>query len=244
MSEPHKKSIESKIRQADEQRKDASRREENVRKEIDSITRSAMSSMGLGSESRPSHPLMHGFEPSLSIPQKTSQWLTCRSENGSLYYANKVTGLSQWEKPIEFGPLAEPRPEVPAPKSSAPPPPRPKSAAPPPRPKASAPNRKHDIPKEAGDASLLASAFLPAEPEVVEGGITDATTGFGSWGVVQDSKIKLEDIDPREMSMNLIISKQPTPAFELSFMSEAGASSEFRRPAGAKRIKRRPIEDD
>ena len=190
ISDFHKASVNRKIREADEGKKKDLKDEKDVLKQLERINKAAEAAMSrdgiaIGS-SRSAHPLQNDLEVTRHKPQKECEWFACRTEDGKLYYANRVTSVTQWEKPVELGGVVRPPNPEPASTTAAGPtsttpsaaPPRPVSAAPPPRPKVAIPKRPTQAPtKPAGNAALLTS-LLVEEPE---GPRTDPSTGFGEW---------------------------------------------------------------
>ena len=189
ISDLHKASVNRKIREADEGKKKDLKDEKDVLKQLERINKAAEAAMSrdgiaIGS-SRSAHPLHNDLEVTHHKPQKECDWFACRTEEGKLYYANRVTCVTQWDKPVELG--GGVRPPNPEPASTtaagtasiqAAAPPRPVSAAPPPRPKAAVPKRPTQAPtKPAGNAALLTSLLV----EETEAPRTDPSTGFGEW---------------------------------------------------------------
>ena len=209
-SDVHKNNVQAKIRQADEAKKQELAKERAAKAEIDKITKAAEEAMKHGPSTVPksAHPLTQGYEIAYEKPQLEKTWQTCRSEDGKLYYYNRVTGQTQWTKPPELngiGPAisrVEPSSSAPIsgqvppprPKTSAAPPPRPKTgAAPPPRPKTAAPKPRQDTKPVEGDSKLLTSVMIEAERDTR----IDPTTGFGEWeDVVADSNPDQDGSEP------------------------------------------------
>lgn len=103
-------------------------------------------------------------------PSHDHGWFACRAEDGNVYYANRLTGASQWEKPLELG---KPSSVVlsPSPEATRAAPPRPVAKT-----VASRPVTAR-VSKE-GNTDLLKSAMKrPVDPD----------TGFGDWEPVVDN---------------------------------------------------------
>ena len=254
----HKANVNKKIREASEDQARSGKESETVKAQLELINRAAEAAMsGRGPTS--GHPLNPHFEPTVSKVQKESQWMVCRSEQGRIYYSNKVTGVSQWNKPVELGGVAD-SVEVQAvvPKfeqaiSAIAPPPRPKSSAPPPRPKALAdPPRPKPAVAAVGDAKLLSGVMLSSsdamkqdpsgQPKPLVPKDHDATTGFGEW----------EEASPREVVEAEVESEtsefetRPLPAREVKRFEFTGRSDDiasFKRPV-TKRARRITKESD
>ena len=240
-SEVHKRSIERKIREADSQKKEDSRRDKVARKEVEKITRMAEASMGSGTIARHADHVVFGLDPSVVGPQKSSSWLTCRSENGRLYFVNKITGISQWENPED--PESGSKPDV-NPEVRSIPLPRPKSALPPPRPKSSATTKRLNEDAKLGDQSLLASAFKGPMQEEMVSRKSDATTGFGEWEEVEENHVGVGESLKGDESVLERIDKSIKFMKRFEFTGDDdGDLSSFRRPV-TKKIKRRSVEED
>ena len=189
----HKANVQKKIREADALATKSRLEADAVRRELNRASEAAEASMH-GSVS--SHPLQSGFDVEISRPQAESVWITCRTVEGRVYYANKLTGASQWNKPVELGGIAEtPKPEAPTevPQAAGPPKPRTVAAAPP-RPKTGAvkpppkPLPKNVTQTEASKTmeSLMVSEREKADDDLRQG--ADPSTGFGEWESVTDDR--------------------------------------------------------
>ena len=177
-SSVHKMNLQRKIREADEFRKSYEASEKSVIREIYRASVAAQAPVN----ARPGgHSLDTLDELEVSSTQTEAVWMTCRTEQGRIYYANRITGESQWHKPPELGGVPEaPRPE---PQSQPPPKPRVVSAAPP-RPKTGAlkpPPRPSAAPASSEGKKMIESLLKPEE--VREG--ADPSTGFGDWESVE-----------------------------------------------------------
>jgi hypothetical protein len=180
-SDIHKGNIKRMIRQADEIRKKSQADESDARNELERVTRAALG----GSHGRPSsHPLGSVYDLHISRAQKESEWIVCRTDTGRMYYTNRITGESQFHKPVELGGVGEPASTEPKTSNA---PPRPRTVAkPPPRPRTDFPPKKTI--ETSGDSKLLDSLILPSNQTESPQREGDLSTGFGEW----------EAVDPEE----------------------------------------------
>ena len=178
VSEIHKMNIRKKIREADDIRKKQLAAESAAKEELVRITRLAEAS------SAPKPALMHlSDEMSVQRNQSESVWIVCRTEAGRVYYANRMTGTSQWHKPQELGGIEEPIPEKPSG------PPKPKTGSlPPPRPKTSSLGLTAKTKPPAASSELLDSLIVSKEDVDQPSFTADPSTGFGEWEEVERSQ--------------------------------------------------------
>jgi hypothetical protein len=185
----HKANVQKRIREASELATKSRLESDAVARELNRASLVAEASM-LGRLS--SHPLQSGFELEISRSQPESVWITCRTTEGRIYYANSLTGLSQWSKPVELGGIAEtlkPQGSTETQQDAGPPKPRTVAAAPP-RPKTGGLKPPPKPLPKTGDQTeankILESLIVPGEEkpdeELRQG--ADPTTGFGEWETV------------------------------------------------------------
>jgi hypothetical protein len=179
-SELHKGNIKKLIREADEIRKRSQADESAARKELDRVTIAAKSMI------QPrfiSHPLESAYDVEIMKQQKEPEWVTCRTETGNIYYANRITGVKQSQKPVELGGARKLDLEE-GKNPNAPPKPR-TVAKPPPRPRTTV-NFPKTTPGIQGDSEIL-NPLLAAEES------PDSSTGFGEWEDVKKPEDQKND---------------------------------------------------
>ena len=236
-SDTHKANVHRKIREASEGQKKADVAAEDIKAQLKLITEAAEAAIA-GKSLTASHPLDPRFEVAIERPQSESIWSTCRTEDGRMFYANKITGATQWNKPVELGGITETA-SLPSSINTAAPP-RPKSSAPPPRPKAvAAPPRPKPGAQTVGDSKLLASAMLPTEES---NGHVDHTTGFGEWEVVSPKKATSGEHSHHEDEGN-VATLPVRESKRFDFTGKSDDVSSFNRTI-TKRAKRRTREED
>lgn len=138
-------------------------------------------------------------------------WISTTGEGGRVYYLNKITGLSQWEKPAELGgAINGGRGVVP--------PPRPKSvAAPPPKPKTSVKASPSQVTVPAAVSAGLKPSVVKEmllgdsqasrrDPVNVSKG-TDPDTGFGDWEDVVLAEPEAEEVISEVNSLRTILNE-------------------------------------
>lgn len=188
----HKANVQKRIREASELAMRSRLESDAVTRELNRASLVAEASMRGRSSS---HPLQSGFDLEISRSQSESGWITCRTAEGRIYYANSLTGFSQWNKPTELGGIAEtPEPQEsvkirqdagpPKPRTVVAAPPRPKTGGlkPPPKP---LPKSGDQIQASKILESLILSGEEKPDEELRQG--ADPSTGFGEWETVANS---------------------------------------------------------
>ena len=175
-SDLHKVSIRKKIREAEEIRKKSEIESSEAKKELERVTKAAV-----GVSSR-IHPLDSTGYVISTKPQSESEWLTCRTDSGRLYYANVITGMSQWHKPVAMGGIEQSEQSNEPTEKQGPPKPR-TVAQPPPRPKTIA----NPLKKQVGhveEVKLLEAVYAQEVTSHTTSREVDPSTGLGEWETV------------------------------------------------------------